>query len=128
AAGVPVQPGDGRRGGGAVAARTDGPGLRRVGGDLERRVRGAREPGAVEPSDRARPNGRGEASVRLFGVLSVRFVHGAGRRSLGCRVRPELEQEVVRRQRERARIMAVLLGAFVVLLFLITVAKAGMNW
>jgi len=43
-------------------------------------------------------------------------------------VRPELEKEVVRRQRERARIMAVLLGAFVVLLFLITVAKAGMNW
>ena len=43
-------------------------------------------------------------------------------------MRPELEKEVVRRQRERARIMAVLLGAFVVLLFLITVAKAGMNW
>ena len=38
------------------------------------------------------------------------------------------EDEVVRRQRERARIMAVLLGAFVVLLFLITVAKVGMNW
>ena len=43
-------------------------------------------------------------------------------------MRPELEKEVVRRQRERARIMAVLLGAFVVLLFLITVAKVGMNW
>ena len=39
-----------------------------------------------------------------------------------------LEEEVVRRQRERARIMAWLLGAFVVLLFLITMAKTGINW
>jgi hypothetical protein len=39
-----------------------------------------------------------------------------------------LEDEVVRRQRARARIVALLLGAFVVLLFLITVAKTGMNW
>ncbi len=37
------------------------------------------------------------------------------------------EQEVVRRQRERARLMALLLGAFVVLLFLITIAKIGLN-
>jgi hypothetical protein len=40
---------------------------------------------------------------------------------------PRPEDEVVRRQRERARIMAWLLGAFVVLLFLITVAKIGLN-
>ena len=40
----------------------------------------------------------------------------------------KLEEEVVRRQRERARIVAWLLGAFVVLLFLITIAKTGMNW
>jgi hypothetical protein len=38
------------------------------------------------------------------------------------------EDEVVRRQRERAKIMAWLLGAFVVLLFFITMAKTGMNW
>ena len=38
------------------------------------------------------------------------------------------EDEVVRRQRARARVMALLLGAFVVLLFFITVAKTGMNW
>ena len=38
------------------------------------------------------------------------------------------EEELVRRQRERARIMALLLGAFVVLLFFITMAKTGMNW
>jgi len=40
----------------------------------------------------------------------------------------KLEDEVVRRQRERARVMALLLGAFVVLLFFITLAKTGMNW
>jgi hypothetical protein len=38
------------------------------------------------------------------------------------------EDEVVRRQRERARILAWLLGAFVILLFFITIAKTGMNW
>ncbi len=41
----------------------------------------------------------------------------------------EPEVEVLRRrQRERARIMALLLGAFVVLLFFITIAKIGLNW
>ena len=39
------------------------------------------------------------------------------------------EEEVIRkRQRERARVFALLLGAFVVLLFFITIAKTGMNW
>ena len=37
------------------------------------------------------------------------------------------DDEVVRRQRARARIMALLLGAFVILLFLITLAKVGLN-
>ena len=40
----------------------------------------------------------------------------------------QLEGEIVRRQRDRARIMAWLLGAFVVLLFFITIAKTGINW
>ena len=40
----------------------------------------------------------------------------------------KIEEEVARRQRERARIMALLLGAFVVLLFFITIAKTGINW
>ena len=40
---------------------------------------------------------------------------------------PHPEAELLRRQRERARLMAWLLGAFVVLLFLITVAKIGLN-
>ena len=37
------------------------------------------------------------------------------------------EEEILRRQRERARIMALVLGAFVVLMFLITIAKMGLN-
>ncbi len=38
------------------------------------------------------------------------------------------EDEIVRaRQRERARIMAWLLGAFVLLIFFITMAKIGLN-
>jgi len=41
---------------------------------------------------------------------------------------PKLEDEIVRRQRARARIMALLLGAFVVLLFFITIAKTSINW
>ena len=40
-----------------------------------------------------------------------------------------VEEEIIRkRQRDRARVMALLLGAFVVLLFFITIAKTGMNW
>jgi len=39
------------------------------------------------------------------------------------------EDEIIRkRQRERARIMGLLLGGFVILLFFITVAKIGINW
>ena len=38
------------------------------------------------------------------------------------------EQEVIRRQRERARVMAWLLGLFAVLMFFITIAKIGINW
>jgi hypothetical protein len=39
------------------------------------------------------------------------------------------EWDVIRkRQRDRARITALLLAAFVVLLFFITIAKTGINW
>jgi hypothetical protein len=41
---------------------------------------------------------------------------------------PKIEDEVARRQRERARIMGWLLGGFVVLIFFITIAKTRMNW
>jgi hypothetical protein len=40
---------------------------------------------------------------------------------------PELEPEVRRRQRERAKVMGLLLGAFALLLFLITMAKLAVN-
>ena len=41
---------------------------------------------------------------------------------------PKAEAEIIRtRQRERARITAWLLGAFVILLFLITLAKIGLG-
>ena len=40
---------------------------------------------------------------------------------------PHPEDELLRRQRERARLMAWLLGAFVVLMFFITLAKIGLN-
>jgi hypothetical protein len=40
---------------------------------------------------------------------------------------PQPEEELVKRRRERARLMAWLLGAFVILLFLITIAKIGLN-
>ena len=38
------------------------------------------------------------------------------------------EPEILRRQRARARIMALLLAAFAVLLFFITIAKTTANW
>ena len=39
------------------------------------------------------------------------------------------EDEIIRkRQRARARIMGLLLAAFVVLIFFITIAKTGINW
>ncbi len=40
---------------------------------------------------------------------------------------PLPDDERVRRQRDRARLMAWLLGAFVVLMFLITIAKMGLK-
>lgn len=41
---------------------------------------------------------------------------------------PRPEDEVIRkRQRERAKVMAILLGLFVVLMFAITIAKMTIN-
>jgi len=41
---------------------------------------------------------------------------------------PRPEDEVIRkRQRDRARVMAILLGAFAVLMFAITIAKMTVN-
>jgi hypothetical protein len=42
---------------------------------------------------------------------------------------PSPEDELIRkRQRSGARVLALLLGAFVVLLFFITIAKTSLNW
>jgi len=46
---------------------------------------------------------------------------------MGAGVTPDIEPEVRRRQRDRARVMAILLGIFVVLLFAITIAKMSIN-
>ena len=62
---------------------------------------------------------------RLFAFsdpLPVRPVRGVGRRPVAAVVRTE-DEKIRKRQRERARIMALLLGAFVILLFAITIAK-----
>ena len=40
---------------------------------------------------------------------------------------PLPEEEIRRRQRDRARIMAILLGLFVVLMFAVSIAKMSVN-
>ena len=40
---------------------------------------------------------------------------------------PDSDDAIRKRQRERARVMAVLLGLFVVLMFAITIAKMSIN-
>ena len=41
---------------------------------------------------------------------------------------PQPDEELIRkRQRERSRLLAILLGAFVVLMFAITIAKMSIN-
>ena len=46
---------------------------------------------------------------------------------MGVGLSPVPEDEVRRRQRERAKVMALLLGLFAVLLFGITIAKMTVN-
>ena len=46
---------------------------------------------------------------------------------MGAGVNPVPEDEVRRRQRDRARVMALLLGLFAILLFAITIAKMSIN-
>jgi hypothetical protein len=42
---------------------------------------------------------------------------------------PTPDDDLIRkRQREGARVLALLLGAFVILLFFITIAKTSLNW
>jgi hypothetical protein len=46
---------------------------------------------------------------------------------MGAGMMPEIEPEIRKRQRERARVMAILLGLFALLLFGITIAKMTVN-
>jgi hypothetical protein len=46
---------------------------------------------------------------------------------MGAGMTPDLEPEVRKRQRERARITAILLGLFVILIFAISIAKMTVN-
>ena len=83
--------------------------------------------GAGQSRDRARGDEAREAAVQIFDPLPFRSVCGAGRRSLDIRMTPE-DQDLVRaRQRSRARITALLLLGFVVLMFAITIAKMAVN-
>ena len=106
---LPLQPADGRRGGRAMAARAGRSDLRGQRRDPQPGVPRACRPGARQSRHRSGADGRREAFVRLFGLLSVRPVHGPRRRPVRCR--GEDEDELIRkRQRDRARIMALLLG------------------
>src|SRR4051794_33924040 len=109
-----------------MAAWPYGLDLWRLRGRPELRLCGARCARAHQRRNRCQGHPCREASVRLFCLLSLCALHGTRRRPVARIVK--LEEEVVRRQRERARITALLLGAFVVLLFFITIAKTGMNW
>jgi hypothetical protein len=119
-----LQPGNGGRGGRPLVAW---PHRRRLWADRSRAqpaVRRAGGAGAGQSGERARGDGAGETALWFLGALSIRSVRGARRRS-AAGMMPE--EELVRRQRDRARIMAWLLGGFVVLLFLVTMAKVGLN-
>ena len=56
------------------------------------------------------------------------LVCGARRGSVARHGEAQDDEVIRKRQRERARVTALLLGAFVVLLFFITIAKTGINW
>src|SRR5688572_14072369 len=73
-------------------------------------------------------DGPRKEAVRLLDPLPLRAVRRACRRPLDNRMTPQPEDEVIRkRQRERARLTAILLGLFVVLMFAITIAKMTIN-
>ena len=81
---LPLQPADGRRGGRAVAARPDRADLRRQRRGAQLRVPGACRPrrSPTAPTEPA-ADGRREAAVRLFGLLSVRLVRACSSPTAG---------------------------------------------
>ena len=78
-------------------------------------------------ADRAGGDEGGEEIVRFLDPLSLRDLRRAGGGPLDRRMTPAEQDEVRRRQRSRAIIMAVLLGAFVILVYAISIAKMGMK-
>ena len=76
----------------------------------------ATEPAAMKPEKRL---------FALFDHLSVRSVRRAGRRPLDCLMTPD--DQGPRPPGRRAKVTALLLGAFVVLMFAITIAKMAIN-
>ena len=77
-------------------------------------------------ADRAGGDESGKAPVRLLDPLSVRHFRRAGGRPVDRRMTPAEQDEVRRRQRSRAIVMAALLGAFVILVYAISIAKMGL--
>ena len=99
---------------------------------LDRGLR-AGSPALSRPADPRRSDAMtpGEALVQIFDPLPLRGLRRAGRRSvvrMTPRRGPTRATRIRRRQKARATVMAVLLGAFVVLIFAISIVKirAGM--
>ncbi len=109
-------------------ARPDGPDLRHIGGRPQHDFRHPRGGGIRQPRRRAERHEAGATAVRFLDPLSLRLVRARSSSIAGwSHDRTTRRRNASKRQRERARLMAWLLGAFVVLLFLITVAKIGLN-
>src|SRR3546814_16173985 len=78
-------------------------------------------------SHRACGHEAGEAPVRLFHPLSLRRFRRARPRSMAAGMTEPDDKEFRARQKSRATLMAWLLGAFVILMFAITIAKMTVN-
>ena len=80
----------------------------------------------AEPRDRSGGDEARAAAVRLLDPLSLRRVRRARRRSLDARMNQPLrdpQDEIRRRQKSRALVMALILGALVILFYAISIAK-----
>ncbi len=82
--------------------------------------------GLAQPRDRPEGDGAGEAAVRLLRSSISSRSSARWSLTMACRMTPQDEEEVRRRQRSRAILMAVLLIAFVVLVYAISIAKMGL--
>src|SRR5205085_8872700 len=127
AADLPLQPGAGRLCRASLRAQSYRLPVRLLRGRAQRNLRRSRRDGICQPRGPAERDGAREATFRLLDLVSLCAVRSARCRQVDGRMSPLPEEELLKRQRERARLMAWLLGAFVILLFLITVAKIGLH-